>query len=108
MLSSILLVMRFFRGFDGNLGRLIGIATGLAIAFATGRVSVQRLGLGHLSHVVRSSGSGQAAVSAARLWRCRPVASKFPGASHAAWAAARRGQSLSMMANQAVSRLRPL
>src|SRR5690606_6056095 len=39
---------------------------------------------------------------------CRPSASKFSGSSHVSKAARSAGQSLSTMANQAVSRLWPL
>ena len=47
-------------------------------------------------------------VSAVSRLRCWPVSSKLDGSSHCSNACCNRGQSLSMMAYQAVSRLRPL
>ena len=54
----------------------------------------------------RSPGRARSAPPSAR--RCRPSASKFAGSSHACHAGRRQPQSPSVIANQAVSRLRPL
>ena len=88
----------FFTLFDRESGQPGGVLSFLRITPAAGSIEV-----GHICLAPRLQRT-----RAPSACRCRPPASKFAGSSQVSHAGRRQVQSPSVIANQAVSRLRPL